>query len=88
MYSKYSGFNKYVGLFIATVIRQEKYRFSYGRKWTLENMVNTEICLPIRYNSNDLPYIDDTNKYSDEGYIPDWQFMEDYIKSLPYGDRI
>ena len=19
---------------------------------------------------------------------PDWQFMEDYIKSLPYGDRI
>lgn len=51
-------------------------------------MVNTEICLPIRYNSNDLPYIDDTNKYSDEGYIPDWQFMEDYIKSLPYGDRI
>lgn len=88
LYSKYSGFNKYVGLFIATVIRQEKYRFSYGRKWTLENMVNTEICLPIRYNSNDLPYIDDTNKYSDEGYIPDWQFMEDYIKSLPYGDRI
>lgn len=88
LYSKYSGFNKYIGLFIATVIRQEKYRFSYGRKWTLENMVNTEICLPIRYNSNDLPYIDDTNKYSDEGYIPDWQFMEDYIKSLPYGDRI
>lgn len=88
LYSKYSGFNKYIGLFIATVIRQEKYRFSYGRKWTLENMVNTEICLPIRYNSNDLHYIDDTNKYSDEGYIPDWQFMEDYIKLLPYGDRI
>ena len=88
LYSKYSGFNKYIGLFIATVIRQEKYRFSYGRKWTLENMVNTEICLPIRYSSNDLPYIDDTNKYSDEGYIPNWQFMEDYIKSLPYGDRI
>lgn len=19
---------------------------------------------------------------------PDWQFMEDYIKSLPYGDRL
>lgn len=88
LYSKYSGFNKYIGLFISTVIRQEKYRFSYGRKWTLENMVITEICLPIQLNSNGLPYIDDTNKYSDEGYVPDWQFMENYIKSLPYGDRI
>lgn len=88
LYSKYSGFNKYIGLFIATIIRQEKYRFSYGRKWTLENMIVTDICLPIQYNLYGLPCIDETKEYSDEGYIPDWKFMEDYIKSLPYGDRI
>lgn len=73
---------------MATVIRQEKYRFSYGRKWTLENMKITEICLPIQYNPDETPIIDDNHKYSDEGDVPDWQFMEDYIKSLPYGDRL
>ena len=34
------------------------------------------------------PLLDETHKYSDEGYIPDWDYMEKYIKSLPYGDRI
>lgn len=24
---------------------------------------------------------------SDDGYVLDWEFMENYIKLLPYGDR-
>ena len=40
-------FNEYIGLFICGVLRQEKYRFSYGRKWTLENMKKTVIHLPV-----------------------------------------
>ncbi len=62
--------NKYIALFICTVLRQEKYRYSYGRKWVLENMRSTIIKLPAK----------DDN--------PDFDFMENYIKSLPYGDRI
>ena len=88
LYSRYSGFNKQIGLFMATVIRQEKYKFSYGRKWTLENMNNTDIKLPIQRDNDGNPVIDDNRTYSDSGYIPDWQFMEDYINSLPYSDRI
>ena len=88
LYSRYSGFNTQIGLFMATVIRQEKYKFSYGRKWTLENMNSTDIKLPIKMDNNGNPVIDDKRKYSDNGYIPDWQFMEDYINSLPYSDRI
>ena len=88
LYSRYSGFNKQIGLFMATVIRQEKYKFSYGRKWTLENMNSTDIKLPIQMDSNGKPVIDDNRTYSDNGYTPDWQFMEDYINSLPYSDRI
>ena len=88
LYSRYSGFNKQIGLFMATVIRQEKYRFSYGRKWTLENMNSTDIKLPIQRDSNGNPIIDDKRTYSNNGYIPDWQFMEDHINSLPYSDRI
>lgn len=59
------------GLFVCAVLKQEKYRYSYGRKWTLENMKDTQIKLPATADGN-----------------PDWQWMEDYIKSLPYGDRL
>ena len=33
-------------LFICTVIRMEKYRFNYGRKWHLERMRETSLMLP------------------------------------------
>lgn len=82
LYPKFDGFNKYVGLFFAATIRQEKYRFSYGRKWTLENMRVSDICLPVQHNADGSPVVDSACEWSDEGYVPDWQFMEDYIKSL------
>lgn len=84
LYSYYEQFNKYIGLFMVAVIRQEKYKFSYGRKWTLDNMNKTRINLPIQYNADGTPFIDTDKKYSDDGYIPDWKFMEDYVKSLKY----
>ena len=82
LYCNYKGFNQYIGLFIATVIRKEKFKYSYGRKWTLENMNTSIIRLPIQHNTDGTPYIDPDCTYSKEGYVPDWQFMEDYIKSL------
>lgn len=63
-------FNKYIALFICAVLRQEKYRYSYGRKWALESMKSTIIKLPEKSGK------------------PDWCYMENYMKSLPYGDRI
>lgn len=38
--------NQYVLLFIATILRQEKYRYNYGRKWNSERMKETVIKLP------------------------------------------
>jgi hypothetical protein len=35
-----------IALFVCTVIRQEKYRFDYGRKWNLERMEQSKIRLP------------------------------------------
>lgn len=34
------------GLFICEVIEQERFRYTYGRKWNLNNMRDTEILLP------------------------------------------
>lgn len=59
------------GLFICSVLKHDKYRYSYGRKWTLDNMNDTKIKLPATPDGK-----------------PDWQWMESYIKSLPYGDRL
>ena len=68
---EYGKLNPAVGLFICSVLRNEKYRYSYGRKWTLDNMKRTMIKLPATF----------------EG-APDWVQMEEYIKSMPYGDRL
>lgn len=79
--------NQYTALFIKTLIEKERYKYNYGRAFKMDLIKKTKIKLPILTNGND--YVFDKNKkYSDQGYIPDWKWMEDYIKSLPYGDRI
>lgn len=63
--------NKYTGLFITCLLRQERYRYSYGRAYKLDSIRNTELRLPVTSDG-----------------VPNWQWMEHYIKSLPYGDRL
>ncbi len=46
-------------LFIASIIRHERTRYTYGYKWTLERMVATEIRLPTREDGTvDLDYME------------------------------
>lgn len=75
--------NRYNGAFLATIYSQERPKYSFGRKWKT-HLKSTEVLLPIKHNDDGTPVIDTTNEYSDEGYIPDWVFMENYIKSLRY----
>ena len=75
-------------LFIATILNKEDYKYSYGRARIKSKLQEEIIKLPIEHNVDGTPFYDESKKYSDDGYVPDWQFMEDYIKSLPYGDRI
>jgi type I restriction enzyme M protein len=44
--------NSSIALFISTIIRMEKYRFNYGRKWHMERMNISEIKLPVSENGN------------------------------------
>lgn len=75
------------GMFLATVICRERDRYSFGRKWKT-SLPTTIIKLPIQRDASGNPVIDSDKKYSDKGYIPDWDFMERYIDSLPYSDKI
>lgn len=81
--------SNYVKLFIATLIRNEcriKYQ-AFGRELNAHFKKDFTIKLPVKCNKKGF-VIDETHEFSDEGYIPDWEWMETYIKSLPYSDRI
>ena len=62
--------NKYIALFLTTILNLEQYRYNYGRKCSQTRMKEISIKLPAKNNQ------------------PDWQFMEDYIKSLPYSKSL
>ena len=79
----------YTKLFIASLIRNEckiKY-LAFGRELNSHIKKDFTIKLPTLINENSF-VIDKTKSFSENGHIPDWQLMEDIVKSLPYGDRI
>ena len=39
--------NKYISMFLIALIRHEKYRFNYGRKWHKDRMEESVIMLPV-----------------------------------------
>lgn len=58
LYPKFD-MNVFSGLFIATIIRLEKVRFNYGRKWHLERMAASRIKLPaLKSGDLDVEYME------------------------------
>lgn len=80
--------NKTNALFIVAILNKEQYKYSYGRAFLMDRIKDTIIRLPVKKNADGKAIIDNTHKYSENGYIPDWEFMENYIKAMPYGDRL
>ena len=62
--------SKLAKLFCITVLKANKYRYSYGRQANI-TLPHLELMLPAAANGQ-----------------PDFVFMENYMRSLPYGDRI
>ncbi|MDQ7982918.1 MAG: restriction endonuclease subunit S [Spiroplasma sp.] len=66
--------SNYLAMFLCTMIKWEKFRFNYGRKWGIYRMKNSFIFLPSkRIKGED---------------VPDFEYMENFIKSLPYSKYI
>lgn len=84
LYRKDGEFNECTGLFIASVIMYDRYRWGYGRKWRPERMVKSQLLLPVVVDKSGNPILDKEKKYSEDGFVPDWDWMEKYIKSLHY----
>lgn len=66
--------NPYIGLFLVSILDRERDKYSFGRKWG-KYVADTIIKLPATTDA--------------KGYIvPDWAWMEQYMRSLPYSDLI
>ncbi len=56
---KSGGMNPFIAMFLAPLIRREKYRFNYGRKWRFQRMQKTLIKLPVnKHNKPDWNFME------------------------------
>lgn len=62
--------NKYIAMFLVTILNKEQYRYNYGRKCSQARMKQIKIKLPVKNGQ------------------PNFDFMENYVKSLPYSKNI
>lgn len=62
--------NKYIAMFLTTILNLEQYRYNYGRKCSQERMKKINIKLPSKNGK------------------PDFECMENYIKSLSYSSSL
>ncbi len=57
--------------------------FSWGQsKFEVSIIGSIEFELPIVTDKNNLPTIDRQHKYHPDGYIPDWNYMQEHISEL------
>ena len=73
---------KYSALFISTIIKISAKKFDYSDALTSDNLKTLKIKLPIIYNKDGSAFIDKEKNFSNEGYVPDWNFMINYMKGI------
>jgi len=74
--------NEYVGLFLTTIINLLKPKYCYARKMSKERLSTEYLKLPIKQITGGAPFIDPERKFSEEGYVPDWNYMESFVRKL------
>ena len=72
------GNNRYEIQYILSVLKRHFAAFGYST--SMANIVDLAFILPIQTDSQNNPIIDSTHMYHPHGYIPDWEYMEKYIK--------
>jgi hypothetical protein len=82
LYPKFS-FNKYIAMFIIPLIRKEKYRFNYGRKWESNRMKESIILLPVTNKGEvDIDYMENYIKSLKNVEIIESKFNDKIKKSV------
>lgn len=75
--------NEYLGLWFRSEIQKFVSLYDHQQGgYKLDEIKNFEFHLPIQTDKANNPIIDETCQYHSKGYIPDWDFMEKYIKAI------
>lgn len=82
LYLKNHVLNASLYSYLSGALKKASSKFSYSYKWNLERMKETLIVLPIQTDANNAPVIDQNHTYHPDGYIPDWTYMEKYIRAI------
>lgn len=73
---------EYNSLFICSVIKVAARKFDYSDAFTSDNLKTLKIKLPAKKESDGSYFIDKTKKYSPDGCVPDWEYMETFMKNI------
>lgn len=69
------------GLYMTSCMSYLTKKFAYSNMCSWNKIQNLPLCLPIQTDDSGKPVIDASKTYSPKGYIPDWEYMEKYIKA-------
>lgn len=74
--------NRRIGLFIVSVINfSENYKWNYGRQCRVGDSKKIDIKLPAKMIGDEY-ILDSSKKFSDEGYIPDFELIEKFMEDI------
>lgn len=71
--------NDEVLLYLISLWHKQIPNLGYARHWKVAK--DSVLSLPIQTDANNTPVIDQNYVYHPDGYIPDWEYMEKYIKA-------
>lgn len=69
------------GLYITSCMLYLTKKFAYSNMCSWNKIQDLPLYLPIQTDDSGKPVIDAGKTYSPDGYIPDWEYMEKYIKA-------
>jgi len=81
LYPKFR-FNEHIAMFILPIIKKEKYRFNYGRKWESTRMKKSIILLPAKDGKVDVDFMENHIKSLSESFIIEDSFLNNKTNSL------
>lgn len=70
-----------IGLYMTACMSYLTKKFAYSNMCSWNKIQNLPLCLPIQTDDSGEPVIDAGKTYNPKGYIPDWEYMERYIKA-------
>ena len=74
--------NEKIGMYLMATLDKNKQLFSYSASWTGDRLRNTVMSLPIKVDEDNNPILDTECKYHEEGFIPDFDYMQERIEEL------